>query len=523
MRRRQFLAAAASALAAPAVAQPDRARVLRFVPQADLAVLDPIFTPAPTTGTHGYYVFDTLYSTAADGVARPQMAAGHTVSDDGRTWRIPLREGLFFHDGTPVLAADCAASLQRWAKRDPFGSILARAVDSWGHADDRTVEIKLRRPFPLLLEAIGKADSQVAFIMPARIAATPADRAITEMVGSGPYRFVANEYRSGSNVVYEKFARYVPRSEPADWATGGKVVHYDRVEWHVIPDPATASAALERGEIDWWEQPLADLLPRLARNKDIVLQVANPQGRMAQITLNHMQKPFNDVRVRRAVLTAVNQDDFLRGTFGDDTSLWRPCPSMFPCGTPYETLDHGDLMKGDVAAAQAQLKASGYKGESTVVMNPTDVAVTKPLGEVAADLLKRIGMNVDLQETDWGTVAQRRSNHAPVGQGGWSLFCTSGSATNLATPATSVLVRGSGPDGWFGGWSDQQAVDLTQAWLDAPDQAERKRLASALAVLAMSQVATIPLGQFFDKTAFRRSITGVPQGVSPYPWGVRPA
>jgi peptide/nickel transport system substrate-binding protein len=157
-----------SSLVAPAIAQPANTATLRFVPQANLTLLDPVFTTATVTSNHGYYVFDTLYSVGPDGDSYPQMAEGHSVSDDKLTWRIRLREGLFFHDGSPVRATDCIASIQRWCVRDPFGQLLAAAVEHYSAADDRTLVIKLNQPFPLLATALGKADSSVPFIMPER-------------------------------------------------------------------------------------------------------------------------------------------------------------------------------------------------------------------------------------------------------------------------------------------------------------------------------------------------------------------
>jgi peptide/nickel transport system substrate-binding protein len=522
-RRTLLKGAAASFLAAPAVAQPAKSATLRFVPQANLTLLDPIFTTATVTSNHSYYVFDTLYSVAADGKPKAQMAEDHSVSDNGRVWRIRLRAGLKFHDGTPVRAIDCAASVERWTKREPFGQILAKAVEKWGAVDDRTLEVRLTKPFPLLLEALGKPDSSVPFIMPERLAKTDANRQVTEMIGSGPYRFVAGEYNTGSRVVYEKFDGYVPRNEKPDWATGGKVAYFPRIEWHIIPDAATAGAALQNGEIDWWEQPISDLLPVLGKDKNIVLQTDIPQGRESFMRLNHLQPPFNDVRLRRAVLMAVNQEDYMRATFGDDSSLWKVCRSQFPCDTPYETQDNGKWLKADLSAARAALKEAGYTDHKVVIINPTDFPAIHPLGLVTADTLKKIGMNVDLHETDWGTVVQRRASREPIEKGGWSIFHSFGSAVAFATPATSSVVRGQGAAGWFGWWDSPKAEELTQAWLDAPDEASRKRLASELANLAMSEVATIPLGQWYGKTAFRRTITGVLPGVSPYPWNVRPA
>ena len=533
MRRRTLLKSTAATLlgmgsaeglhlATPAIAQPAKAAMLRFVPQANLTLLDPVFTTATVTSNHGYYVFDTLYSVGSDALPHPQMAAGHTISDDGRTWRISLREGLWFHDGSPVRAADCIASIQRWAVRDPFGQMLAAAVDSFSAADDRTMVVKLTRPFPLLAAALGKPDSSVPFIMPEHLAKTAADKPVTEMIGSGPYRFVASDYVSGSRVVYEKFDKYVSRSEPAIWATGAKRAYFPRIEWHIIPDAATAAAALHNNEIDWWEQPLADLLPQLAADKTIALQVDQPWGRISWLILNHLHPPFDDVRIRRAVMMAVRQDDTMRATFGDDKSLWRICKDVFPYGTPYHSGADAAAMQGDAALAQNMLKEAGYAGQKVVMMNPTDFAAIHPLGLVSADTMKQIGMNVDLQEMDWGTVVQRRSSMAPVEKGGWSAFHTFASSVAASTPAVHPLINGRGTKGWFGWWDNTEARTLTEQWLAAPDPATQEKAAKALSHVAMTDVAVVPVGQWYGKTAFRRSITGVLQGVSPYPWNVRP-
>jgi peptide/nickel transport system substrate-binding protein len=521
MQRRTFLkGAAAVGLASPALAQDWRASTLRFVPQANLTALDPIWTTATVTSNHGYYVYDTLFAADLDFVPRPQMATGAETLDEGRRWRITLRDGLKFHDGTPVRSADCIASLKRWAKRDSFGQLLAGVAESWIAVNDRTFDVRLSKPFPQLLHAIGKADS-AAFIMPERLAETDANKQISEVMGSGPYRFLPGEFNPGSRVVYEKFDGYVPRSEAPSRGAGAKIANFKRIEWHILPDPATAANALVQGEVDWWERPPVDLQPILARSKDIVREVKDPTGRLAVMRLNHLTAPFNNPRVRAAVRMAVIQGDYMRASQGEDPANWQTCRNLWPHGTPYYDGELADLMPQDLSKAAAALKASGYAGEKVVIINPTDFPDIGPLGQVSADLLKKIGMNIDLVETDWGTVVQRRNSREPAEKGGWSIFHTTGGASAWANPALSYLVRGQGAAGWFGWWTNPDAEALTTEWLFAADGAGQKASAAKLGRLALDEVATVPLGQFTLKTAYRKSLADVLPGSAPYPWGIK--
>ncbi|UFN47057.1 ABC transporter substrate-binding protein [Roseomonas sp. OT10] len=370
MRRRNLLAAGAAAaltaqprlLGRPAVAAP--ASVLRYVPSANLTLLDPVWSTAYISLCHGYAVFDALYATDAAGNVRPQMAEGHEVSPDGLTWTIRLRDGLRFHDGEPVRAADCVASLARWCARQATGQVVGSFVAAWEAADDRTLRARLHQPFPNLAYLMAHSVFP-AFVMPERLAQTDPGRQVTEMVGSGPFRFVAGEYVSGALAVYERFAGYVPRGEAADWTSGGKVAKVDRIEWRVLPDGATAAAALQQGEVDWLERPVADLVPVLAQRRDITLKPIDPTGWAAVLRSNQLNPPFDNPRLRRAVLKAVNQEDFMRVAAGDDPQAWRLCRSAFPCGTRFGDEIGAPFMPADPAAAKAVnflVRGLGQKG-----------------------------------------------------------------------------------------------------------------------------------------------------------------
>lgn len=524
LHRRSFVSlAAASVLATPALAQNSRARTLRIAPQAGLASLDPIWTGAAVTQGHGYCVFDTLYALDAGFVARPQMAAGHRVSDDGLTWTVTLRDGLAFHDGTPVRAVDCVASLKRWAARDSFGQVLASRVDAWRVEDDATFSIRTKQPFPMMLYALGKPATSVPFIMPERLAATDPAKQITEMVGSGPYRFVADEFVAGSRAVYAKFDGYVPRREPAVRTSGGKVAHFERVEWTAMPDSSTALAALQAGEIDWWEQVLADTVPLLKRNPNVRITDGDPSGYIGILRFNSSQPPFDNVKLRAAILRAVNQADYMGAITDNDPGAYSLCHSFIPCGTPYGQPPANDRMSDtpDLKAVRTLIEASGYRGEKIVILNPTDYPTIRPMGQITHDTLVKLGLNADLVEVDWGTLVQRRANRESVEKGGWSIFHTWVQAVGSTAPPAINYIRGLGASGFAGWYGSRPVEDLTTRWLAATTEADRLSVAGELQRILADEAPVVPLGLFRIRTAHRSDIAGIVEGSGPFPWGVR--
>jgi peptide/nickel transport system substrate-binding protein len=416
MKRRQFLQAATVALAAPSLARAQEANTLKFIPQADLAVLDPVWTTADVTRNHAHMVFDTLYGMDSAYAPQPQMAAGQTIGADGREWVITLRDNLQFHDGTPVLARDAVASIRRWGKRDGFGQVLMAATDELSAPTDKTINFQLKKPFPLLSTALATTTNMCP-VMPERLAATDPNTQVTEMTGSGPFRFKADERVAGARVVYEKFAGYVPRGDgKPEFTSGPKAAHFDRVVWTVSPDPATNAAALGAGEFDWWENPTIDLVPALKSNKNLVVTVTDHTGEMGCLRFNHLFPPFDNPAIRRIVVSAMNQHEIMQAVAGAAPELIAPECGIFIPGTPMaSTTGIAEAMKGaaDPAALQKQLAAAGYTGQKIVLLCASDFPTINAEAQVCADTLKRIGFNVDYQSLDWGTVVQRRASKEP--------------------------------------------------------------------------------------------------------------
>ena len=527
MFRRDLLAGttglATAALARPSLAQAPGSRVLKFVPQSDLAVADPIVTTAYVSRNHGYLVWDTLYGIDEDYKPQPQMVEGHTVEDEGRRWTLKLREGLKFHDGAPVRAADAVASIRRWAARDALGQALMAQTDALEAADDRTIVFRLKKPFPLLPDALGKPSTPVCFIMPERIAKSDPARPITELVGSGPFRFKQDERVPGSRIVYERFADYVPRADgTTSWTSGPKKVNFDRVEWQVIQDPATAAAALQSGEVDWWEQPVSDLYPVLRRNRNIVLEVYDPTGFMALARFNHLHPPFDKPEVRRALLGAINQGDYMTAVTGTDRSLWRENVAYFPPETPLanETGLGALTSPRDMEKVKRELAAAGYNGEKVTVIAASDFPTLFALAQVGQDMMTKAGVNVDFIAADWGTVVQRRANRGTPAQGGWNMFFTFWSGLDMINPGVHQSIRGNGANAWFGWPTMPRVEEMRTAWFDAPDLDAQKKIASDLQGQLFQDVPYLPLGQYFPAWTYRRNVSGVLKGL-PMFWNVK--
>lgn len=513
-RREVIVGAVAAAVAAPRITRAQSRSVLRFIPQADLAVLDPIQVTAQVTRNHAMLVFDTLYGVDENWQTQPQMVAGHTVENDGRLWRLTLRDGLKFHDGEPVLARDVAASLTRWGKRDTFGAAVMAATDEIAASTDKVIEFRLKKPFTLLPGALAKIGPNIAVVMPERLAQTDPYKQVTEMVGSGPYRFIAAERVAGSLAVYERFADYVPRpgGTPSLMA-GPKIAKFDRVEWHTIPDPATAAAAVQAGEMDWWEQPSPDYWAVLRRDTRLIVDVLDPGGIVCMARFNFLNAPYDKASVRRAALAAINQAEVMTAVAGTDHAMWRDGVGFFLPGTPMASNAGLDAVTAhDPQKARTLLKESGYAGEKLVFLIPTDYASLNAQGLVVVDQWSKAGFNIEAQMMDFGTMVQRLQNKQPVDKGGWNAFSNATTGVNTVNPIVNSLLRGDGASAPLG-WPDVPEMQrLRAAWLDAPSLAAQQEVCRQIQLLAFDQVFYVPTGIYYQPTVYQKTLTGVLKG-----------
>jgi len=520
LSRRQFLTGAAAGAIGALVPAPAavRAGVVEFVfvPHAPVTALDPVWTPAHATRNHAYMIYDTLFGVDEQGQIRPQMLDRYGRSSSGLQWSFTLREGLRWHDGHAVTAEDCVASLSRWSRNDPFGQLLASHTRRLVPIDKTTFVLDLGEPFPFVLEAMARP-GRVPFMMPARIAATPASEQIKEHVGSGPFRFA--EFVPGAVTIYTHHVDYRPRQETPSGSAGGKHARLKRVVWRFHFSSDVLREQFARGHVDWWESPPLNLLSEIERDSDTATTVLDPVGIQGWLLPNHLHPPFNRKEARQALVRMMDQRRYL--TAIAPPSMQRPCGSIFPCGSRWHSHSAMEaLVRPDPARARQLMAAARYDGRPIVLLDPVDVGPLHAAAGVTGELLNAIGVTVDLQAAPWSEVLRRRARKDPPHLGGWHLLVTSWSGLDIADPAVHAGLGGVGKRSWIG-WAASPELDrLRMAWLRTPEPNERRRLVDEIERLALEEAMYVPFGQWISPTAYRRTVAGILRFPIPLLWNV---
>jgi len=519
-RRNLLLSAAAAPLARPAIAA--ETKTLRVMPQAVLNTIDPVWSSAQIVRNMGFMVWETLYGRDAAQNPKPQMLEGGLMEDGGKRWTLRLREHQTFHDGTPVLARDCIASLRRWMKRDASGAALESWTDELTAKDDRTIVLRLKNPFVHLPELLSKF-IQPALMMPERIALTDPFKQIAEAIGSGPFRWLADEHVLGSRAVFAKNDKYVSRNETPDWTAGGRPVYVDRVVWNMIPDGGTAANALMTGEIDWIEIPLPDLLPMLRKAPGIKTGHLDTYGQVMALRVNHLAAPTSSLGIRKAMMAAIDQREVMTAIMGDDQSNWTAPVGFLATGK--KEIDNAGIemlnRKHSKAEVKALLDKAGYNNERMVLLHATEHTFFNPASLVVAQQLKDAGMNIDDQAMDWATVQARRVNRGQLKDGGWSMFPTVTPVPEYSSPLIASFMRGNGKDAFFGWPTDPEGERIHDAWVLAADPAEQRKLEKAYELHACEFLPFLPLGRYVQSSAWRDNVTGILKGPTIVFWNVK--
>jgi len=502
------VAASVAGLLGPLSAE---AETIKAVMNSDLKIVDPIWTTAYVQRGFGYMVWDTLFALDDKLQVKPQMVDKWEVSPDKLTWTFTLRDGLAFSDGAPVTSEDCIQSIKRWGARDSMGQKMLASVSGFEAVDARTFKMKMKEPYGLVLESLGKPSSNVPFMMPKRVAETDPFTQIKaeDVIGSGPFIFLAKEWKPGEKVVFVKNPTYKPRAEPPSGLSGAKLAKVDRIEWIWIPDAQTQVAALQNGEVDMLEQPSPDLLPLMAKDRNLKLFTANPLGNQYALRFNILFKPFDNPKIRHAAMVAFNQEDFLKATIGDP-KYYKLCKAVFVCGTPLASEEGmAEVLNANAAKARQLLQEAGYDGTTVELLQSTDLTVLTNMAPVAKAQLEAAGFKVNMQSMDWQTLVARRTKKDPPDKGGWSAFITSWGSADILNPVSAAFFNASCDKALFGWPCDETIEKLRDQFSRESDPAKQKQIATELQKYWVDHPTHVHLGEWYQPVALRTEIEGM--------------
>jgi peptide/nickel transport system substrate-binding protein len=464
--------------------------------------LDPSVSTTDVTGMISLHYFETLYTFGADWRIVPLLAASQpTISPDGKTYTIPLRTGVKFHDGSTMSSADVLASLKRWMEVAVRGKQAGAFIEGIAAPDANTIRIQLKEPYAPLL-ALLSLPTSAAIIVPAA-KATPQ---LSDIVGTGPFRF--KERQPDRYVLLTRFDEYTPRMDDAQVYGGKRTAYLDEIRFVPVPNANTRVEGALSGQYHYADSLPVESFKSLQAQSKTQPVVLAPFG-WPVLVLNTRQGAVTNMAVRQAIQMALKPSDMLEAAFGDQ-AFFKADGSLYPEGFIWHSKNGVEVYnQGNAAKARELAKSGGYAGQPIRILTTQQFEFHFRMAQVAAEYLKQAGFTVDLQVSDWATLTQRRGDPAL-----WEGFFTH--SPFLPEPALNGYLNDASP-GW---WSSPARNRLVQAFNQESDPVKRAAIFADLQKVVLTEVPIIKIGNFNALAARSPDLQGLTPAAWPFFWNV---
>ncbi len=472
--------------------------ILRVATIGEPPHLDEHQSTAELIAVLGYCAYEGLFTYDADYQPIPELVAEHTVSEDGLTHTMALRQGVMFHNGEPLTAADAIASVERWGRISGVGKRLMEKTAELAQVDDSTIEFRLNEPYGTILIALAH-NTQACTIHPKSILDAAGDEPMTDpaqYVGTGPYRLA--EWRRDAAMRFERFDDY--QSAPGDVPNGyggRKYAYADAIEFIPVPDEAARVAGLQAGDYQLGLDIGNDQYEVLNGAPGIIAEILTPTN-WDVFFLNWSSPLMSNLAMRQAVQAAFDHLPMLQSGRGGDEFV-RLDPGLMMQQTPwYSTAGEEFYNVNDPDLARAKLEEAGYDGTPLRFMTTQEYSYMYGEAIVAQQQLEAVGITVDLQVTDWATVLERRAQPEE-----WDMFGTGHGFVPDPSQISYVGQMNQYP-GW---WSSESSLELAAELLAESDFDTRKGVFDQIQEAHYTEIPAIKIGDS-SNVSFRSDTVG---------------
>ncbi|MGI6114075.1 MAG: ABC transporter substrate-binding protein [Mahellales bacterium] len=483
--------------------EPRYGGVLKTTINSDPGSLDMHLEGSEQAQIPGCHVFETLLAQDTKGNAHPLLCS-YEVKEDGLVIELTMRENVKFHNGDVMDIDDVMASINRWLNTvSSAKSMVGNKLESLTAVDDKTIVFKFKEPAPLALTAMSTFD-RGPYVMPKEIIEKYGDQKITEYIGTGPYKFV--EHLADRHIKLERFEDYQAVENDADGMAAPRRAYVDEIYFIPVKDKMTRITGVQTGDYDVGIGVPSNLYPTLKEDPNLKV-VMQDMEIFPTMVLNYEEGPTTDIKLRQAILACLDMEELMIAAEGDPDFFY-----LHPCFMPKSSAFWNDAGSDkynnpDPERAKKLLEESSYNGETLIYITTKDFDYFYKTALLASDMMRKVGINVDLQVVDNATLGQLRNDPSA-----YSMF--SAGLTSKPDPTLIAFME----DGWAGFYKSEKKSHYYNILTTEFDPKTRMQAWREMSEVLYEEVPAITFGERKVATVTNKKVNNLFEGTKKYYW-----